>query len=192
MLRNTIAVLMILFAVSSYGADEYLIDNAHTQIGFKVKHMIVATVLGKFNEFSGQVFYDEADVTKSTVQGTIKVASISTDNPKRDEHLRSADFFDVATHPDITFKSKKIIKQGNGFVAFGDLTIRGVTKEIKVPFTITGKLVDPWGKTRIGLEATAAINRQDFGVSWNKALDNGGLLVSNDVKIEINAEFIKK
>jgi polyisoprenoid-binding protein YceI len=192
MLRNTVVALMALLAVRSFGADEYLIDNAHTQIGFKVKHMVVATVQGKFNEFSGTVFYDEKDVTKSSVQGTVKVASINTDNPKRDEHLRSADFFDAANFPEITFKSKKIVKQGDGLVAIGDMTIRGVTKEIKVPFTINGKLVDPWGKTRVGLDATATINRQDFGVSWNKALDNGGVVVSNEVKIEINAEFIKK
>jgi polyisoprenoid-binding protein YceI len=192
MLKNTMAALMVLLAVSSYAADEYLIDSAHTQIGFKVKHMVVTTVQGKFNEFTGTVFYDEKDVTKSSVQGTIKVASIDTDNPKRDEHLRSADFFDAANFPEITFKSKKIVKQGDGLVAIGDMTIRGVTKEIKVPFTINGKVVDPWGKTRVGLDATASINRQDFGVSWNKTLDNGGVVVSNEVKIEINAEFIKK
>ncbi len=191
-MKKTILTFLLAITGVSLAADEYLVDAAHTQIGFKVKHMVVTTVQGKFNEFTGKVFYDEADVTKSSVEGTIKVASIDTDNPKRDEHLRNSDFFDAATHPEIVFKSKKIVKQGEGFAAIGDVTMRGVTKEIKVPFTITGKLVDPWGKTRVGLEATATLNRQDFGVSWNKTLDNGGVLVSNEVKIEINAQFIKK
>jgi polyisoprenoid-binding protein YceI len=182
----------LVWAFTANAGQEYTVDNSHTEVGFSVKHMVVATVRGTFTEFSGKVFYDEQDVSKSTVEGVVKVASINTSNTKRDEHLRGADFFDAAAFPEILFKSKKVEKAGDGFVVIGDLTMRGVTKEVKLNFVITGKVTDPWGNERIGLEASGKINRQEFGVSWNKSLDNGGFVVSDDVKIDILAELIKK
>ncbi|HOC87961.1 MAG TPA: YceI family protein, partial [bacterium] len=175
-------VLMIgLFAFGARSAQEYTIDAAHSEVGFSVKHMVVATVRGNFTEFSGKIMYDENDISNSSVEGVIKTASINTGNSKRDEHLRNSDFFDAANHPEILFKTKKVEKKGDGFVAIGDLTMRGVTKEVALDFEITGKITDPWGNERVGLEARGVINRQDFGISWNNALDNGGVVVSNEV-----------
>jgi polyisoprenoid-binding protein YceI len=131
-------------------------------------------------------------MTRSSVEVSIKTGSIDTKNAKRDEHLRSPDFFDAAKYPDITFKSKRIEKSGEDYVAVGDLAMRGVVKEIKLPFTFAGVVTDPYGNTRLGLSASTRLNRQEYGVSWSKALDNGGLVVSDDVEIEIEIEAIKE
>jgi polyisoprenoid-binding protein YceI len=192
MMKRIVSAVLFLALSSAFAADEYTIDAAHTQVGFSVKHMMITTVRGSFKEFSGKIFYDEKDVTKSTIEGVIKVASINTENEKRDEHLRSADFFDAVKYPDITFKSKKIVKRGTGYVAIGDLAMRGVTKELELPFTIIGKITDLRGNVRIGVEAKTKINRQDYGVSWNKVIDNGGLVVSDEVTLDLTGEFIKK
>jgi polyisoprenoid-binding protein YceI len=125
------------------------------------------------------------------VQLHCPTASINTDNNDRDNHLRSPDFFDATKNPDITFESTKIVKQGLGYEAAGKLTIKGVTKDVKIPFTINGPVKDPWGNTRIGVEGGLTINRQDFGVSWSKTLDNGNLVVANDVKIDLVIEGIQ-
>lgn len=188
-------LLILAFAVAVTNlraADEYTIDTAHTQVGFSVKHMVIATVRGHFKEFSGKVLYDAQDITKSQIEGVIKTASIYTDNEKRDAHLRSADFFDATQYTDITYKSKKIFKRNNEWVALGDLTMRGVTKEIELTFTVSDQITDPYGNLRVGVEAKGKINRLDFGVSWNKTLDGGGVVVSNEVTIELTGEFIKK
>ncbi len=185
-------VLAMISASVAGAAQEYTVDNSHTEVGFSVKHMVIATVRGQFSDFSGTIFFDENDLSKSSVEGVVKVASIKTANEKRDEHLRGADFFDAAQYPDIVFKSKKIEKKGEDYIVYGDLTMRGVTKEIALDFTITGKVTDPWGNERVGLEASGKINRMDFGVSWNKTLDAGGFVVSEEVKINILAELIKK
>ncbi|UCH84265.1 MAG: polyisoprenoid-binding protein, partial [Candidatus Latescibacterota bacterium] len=158
---------------------------------FAVKHMVVSKVKGEFNEYSGTILYDEADVTKSSVDVTIKTASIDTKDQKRDDHLRNPDFFDAETYPEITFKSKQIKKSEDGFVAVGDLTMHGVTKEITIPFEITGVIDDPWGNTRMGVSAELELNRQDYGVSWSQKLDAGGLVVGDNVEIEIEIEAIK-
>jgi polyisoprenoid-binding protein YceI len=191
-MRTRLTILMaVLSAFAAYAAQEYTIDTAHSEVGFSVKHMVVATVRGTFTEFSGKVFYDENDISKSSVEGMIKASSMSTANAKRDEHLRSADFFDAGNYPDILFKTTRIEKKGDGYVAYGDLTMRGVTREIALDFEITGKITDPWGNERVGLEARGVLNRQDYGISWNKALDNNGWVVSNEVTLLIQAEFIK-
>ncbi len=189
-------LFLAMFALSAAGysaaAEEYLIDAAHTQVGFSVKHMVIATVRGHFKEFSGTVFYDEKDITRSRIEGVIKTASIYTDNEKRDEHLRASDFFDAATYPEITYKSKKILKRNDEWVAVGDLTMRGVTREIELTFTVSEPILDPYGNTRVGVEARGKINRQDFGVAWSKQLDSGGMVVGDEVKLELAGEFIKK
>jgi polyisoprenoid-binding protein YceI len=191
MLRSAAAVLLGFLAVTSWAAEEYKIDRAHSSVGFAVRHMVVSKVKGEFNEWSGTILYDDKDISKSSVEVTIKTASVDTKDVKRDEHLRSADFFDVEKHPEIIFKSKRIEKSDDGYVAVGDLTLRGVTKEIQISFEIAGMITDPYGNTRMGLSASTKINRQDFGVSWSKTLDTGGLVVSDDVDIEIEIEAVK-
>lgn len=172
-------------------ADTYQIDPAHTSIGFAVRHLVLSKVKGNFKEFAGSIVYDEEDITRSSVDVTIQADSINTENAKRDKHLRSPDFLDAEKFPTLTFKSKRIEKRPDGLVAVGDLTIHGVTREVAMPFTILGKVVDPWGDTRIGAEASLTINRHDYGVSWSKRMDSGGLVVGDDVEIEISVEAIK-
>lgn len=170
----------------------YGFDIAHSSVGFKVKHMVIATVRGKFNEFTGSVIYDPENLDGSSVEATIKIASVDTDNERRDNHLRSAEFFDAETYPDMTFKSKKIEKREEGLVAVGDLTIRGVTKEVDLQFELIGPITDMQGMTRYGVDASMKLNRHDFGVSWNRTLDNGGVVVSDMITVEIHMELVSQ
>ncbi|HMU74388.1 MAG TPA: YceI family protein [Elusimicrobiota bacterium] len=192
MFRKSLLFAVALATLGSLrAADTYTIDNAHSSVGFAVKHLMVTTTKGQFKDYTGTIQYDAKDISKSSVKVTIKTASINTDNNDRDNHLRSPDFFDATKNPDITFESTKIVKQGLGYEAAGKLTIKGVTKDVKIPFTINGPVKDPWGNTRIGVEGGLTINRQDFGVSWSKTLDNGNLVVANDVKIDLVIEGIQ-
>lgn len=178
---------LLVLCGSALAADEYKIDPVHSPVAFSVKHMVVNTVHGRFNDYSGQILYDEKDPSKSSVNVTIKAASINTDNGQRDGHLKSADFLDVEKHPEITFQSKSVAKTGDGFVAHGVLTIRGVSKDVDLLFKLNGP-IRVGGNNLLGAEANLTINRQDYGVSWSKALDSGGLVVANEVKIDINVE----
>jgi polyisoprenoid-binding protein YceI len=135
--------------------------------------------------------YDAKDLGNSSVKVTIKTDSINTNQIDRDNHLRSPDFLDVQKFPAITFESTKIVKKGGTYEALGKLTIKGVTKEVRIPFALNGPVKDPWGNTRIGIEGALTINRLDYGVSWNKTLDNGGLVVANDVKIDLVIEGVQ-
>jgi polyisoprenoid-binding protein YceI len=194
--RRTLSVAatflaVIVLAGTSSAADKYDIDRSHSSIGFAVKHMVVTKVRGEFNEWTGTILYDDKDISRSSVEVSIKTASIDTKDAKRDQHLRGPDFFDAEKHPAITFKSKRIEKAENGFVAVGDLTMRGVTKEIGIPFELAGTVVDPYGNTRLGLSARTSLNRQDYGVSWSKKLDAGGLVVGDEVEIVIDVEAVK-
>ena len=173
-------------------ADTYVTDPSHTLVGFTVRHLVINKVRGKFNEFQAIIVYDENDITKSSMRGSIKVASIDTDNEKRDNHLRGPDFFDAASHPQITFASKRVETRGKEHVLIGDLTMRGTTREVEIPFTITGKITDPRGKIRIGFEATLELNRKDYGVAYHKVMDNGGLVVGDTVQIELMGEAIQQ
>lgn len=188
-----ILLVLILVVAPAAWADTaaYKLDPAHTAVGFAVRHLTVSTVRGQFGEFTGEFNVDEKDLTKSSLEVHIKTASISTQNDRRDTHLKSADFFDAANNPEIIFKSKHIEKKGDGYVAVGDLTIRGVTREVALPFTLAGPINGPGGLPRFGVEASATINRQDYGVSWSRSLDGGGLVVSDEVRIEINGELFK-
>lgn len=190
---TAVAMLVsLLYVGGAIAVDTYKTDASHTLVGFTVRHFMITKVRGKFNEFTGVIVYDENDITKSSMRGMIKVASIDTDDQKRDDHLRSPDFFDAATHPEITFSSKRVEKRHNGPVLIGDLSIRGTTKEVAIPFVITGKIVDPRGRTRIGFEATLQINRKDYGVAYHRLMDNGGLVVGDTVDIELIGEAIKE
>ena len=169
-------------------------DPAHTGVHFKVRHLMVSHVRGDFEKFSGKIVYDDSDVTKSTADITIESASINTRVAKRDEHLRSPDFLDVAKYPAITFKSKKVEKAGDGRLKVtGDLTIKGVTREAVLDVEgPTPAIKDPQGNTRVGGSATTKINRKDFGLTWQKVLEAGGVTVGDDVDITIDLEVFRK
>jgi len=183
-------ILGMTVAASSALADSYTIDKAHTTLGFSVKHMVVSSTKGKFQDFTGTIEAG-ADGVPSKASATIKAASLDTDNEDRDKHLRSPDFFDADKFPEVTFESTKIEKTGDGATITGNLTIRGVTKEIALPVSLSGPVTDPWGNVRIGLEGSTKINRKDFGMIWNKTLDAGGLVVDDTVKIDVSVEAIK-
>jgi polyisoprenoid-binding protein YceI len=170
-------------------ADTYNIDPAHSSVGFSVTHMVINTVRGRFDEFSGTIVLDGTQVKEAT--GTIQAKSINTGIEKRDGHLKSPDFFDVAKFPTITFQSKRAQKQGAETVLIGDFTMHGVTKELALPVTLKGPIKDPRGNSRIGMQAKAKLNRRDYGLKYNQALETGGLVVADEVELEINAEAVK-
>lgn len=190
-IASATAVILIFAATAS--ADTWHFDKPHSSVSFTVRHMVVAKVNGDFKDFDGTVEFDGQNVESGSVNVTIQVASIETENEKRDNHLKSADFFDVEKYPLMTFRSGKIVKgEGPDFKMTGDLTIRDVTKEVTLDGEFNGTIVDPWGNTRAGFSATGEIDRQDFGVKWNKPLENGGFLVSDRVTIKIEAELVKE
>ncbi len=174
-------------------SGDYSIDPAHTRLGFVARHAMVAKVRGAFTEFSGTAHVDTADPSKSSVSLTMVAKSITTGQQQRDDHLRSGDFFDSEPHPEITFVSTSVDRDGDGdqWSITGDLTIKGVTRPVSVDFTYTGSAKDPYGNVRIGFEGEAAINRRDWGLTWNAALETGGVLVSDKVKLEFDVSAIK-
>jgi polyisoprenoid-binding protein YceI len=168
------------------------LDASHSSIGFSVKHLMIATVKGSFGTFEASLTGDEGNLSKAQVSAKIETASIDTANEQRDGHLRSPDFFDAENFPAITFVGKRIVGDAFGdFKIVGDLTIRGVTKEITLDATFEGRAKDPWGNSRLGYTAKGKINRTDFGLTWNQALEAGGVLVSEEVKISVEASFVK-
>ncbi|HVW42667.1 MAG TPA: YceI family protein [Amycolatopsis sp.] len=171
----------------------YEIDPVHSRIGFVARHAMVTKVRGSFNEFTGTAHIDGENPAASSVQVAIKAASIDTRNADRDGHLRSNDFLAMDEHPEITFSSTEIKQTGEAeFDVTGDLTVRGVTRPVTVPFTYEGTAQDPFGNTRIGLEGSVVINRKDFGVTWNATLETGGVLVSDKVTLEFEISAIKQ
>jgi polyisoprenoid-binding protein YceI len=173
-------------------AGTYTIDATHSRIGFVARHAMVTKVRGSFNEFDGAGAFDPADPAAAHLQLTIKAASIDTRNADRDAHLRSNDFFDMDTYPEISFVSTAVEQTGDDdYQVTGDLTIKGVTKPVKVDFEYTGTAVDPYGNTRIGLDGKTTINRKDWGVNWNAALEAGGVLVSEKVTLEFEVSAIR-
>ena len=175
-------------------AASWNLDPAHTSVQFSVRHLMVSTVRGAFGKVSGTVQADEQDPTRSKIEATIDAASIDTRIEKRDAHLKSADFLDVAKYPTITFVSKKIERAGQDhFKVTGDLTLHGVTREVTLDVEgPTTEIKDPMGKTRAGALATTTINRKDFGLAWNQALEAGGVAVGDEVKITIDVEATKQ
>jgi polyisoprenoid-binding protein YceI len=179
-------------ATSTPATTTWNIDPAHSSAEFKVKHMMISNVKGSFSGLSGVLTEHASDSTLSSVEASIPVATISTGDPQRDGHLKSADFFDAEKYPTLNFKSTKVVRQGDTYEVTGDLTIDGVTKP--VTFAVDGPSApgkDPWGNTRIGLSATTKINRKDFGLGWNAALETGGFLVGEEIAITLDVEFIK-
>ena len=168
------------------------LDPAHSNLQFAVKHMVISTVRGSFREFTIDAEIDESDVTRSKATVRIAAASLTTGNEDRDAHLRSADFFDAENNPAIEFVSRGIEKvRGDDYRITGDLTIRGVTRTVVLNAEIQGPVSDPWGGVRFGLSATGKVNRKEFGLNWNAALETGGLLVGDDVKLAIETELVK-
>jgi polyisoprenoid-binding protein YceI len=167
------------------------IDTAHTHIGFSVRHLMVSTVRGQFKSYSGKVAIDPADFTNTTIEGEVEVQSIDTGNEQRDGHLRTNDFFDAENHPKITFKSTKIEKKADdAYVVYGELQIRGVTKEIAFETEFPGTSKSPYGQIVAGLHAHTTVNRKEFGLVYNAVLETGGVAIAEKVKVEIDAEFV--
>jgi len=175
-------------------AADWEIDSAHSAAQFSVRHMMVSNVKGELGKVSGVVRLDDKDVTKSSVEATIDVNGINTREAKRDQHLKSPDFFDVAKYPSITFKSKKVQKAGAGKLKLtGDLTLHGVTKEIVLDVVFPpGEIKDPYGNLRRGASATAKLSRKDFGLKWNAALEGGGVVVGDEIAITVDVEMTRK
>lgn len=173
-------------------AGEYKIDPAHSVIGFAIRHLEINWVEGRFNSFEGTVNYDDKDVTRSSVEFSAKVESIDTGVAGRDKHLRTADFFEVEKYPTMTFKSTRVERKGkDGYVLHGDLTLKGVTKPVQLPFQVTGAVKDTRGNTRFGVEAKTKLNRRDFGITYGNAFAGGGLDVGNEVMIELRLEALR-
>jgi polyisoprenoid-binding protein YceI len=172
--------------------DTWTIDKEHSTVSFQVRHF-VTKVRGQFDAFQGTVRMDPQHPESGIVEFAIDAKSIDTDSPKRDEHLRSPDFFDVANNPQITFKSKKVVPLAAGrFAVAGTLTMRGVAREVTLPVEVLGTTKDPWGNVRAGFATALTLNRKDYGINWNKALDEGGYLLGDDVEIDIQLEAIQQ
>lgn len=173
-------------------AEVHTIDASHSEVSFQIRHL-VTQVRGSFNDYEGTIDLDPANLEKSRVDFKIKAASIDTNHADRDKHLRAEDFFHTEKYPDITFKSKSIKKTGKDtYNVAGTLTMRGVSKEVTLPVTYLGSVKDPWGNEKAGFETSVTLNRKDYGINWNAALDNGGVVLSDEVKVAINLETQKK
>ena len=186
----SLAMIMLAWPLQ---AAEWNIDKAHSSIGFSVRHLVISSVKGSFIDYTDTVKFDGKNLADGSVEVTIKVASINTENEDRDNHLRGSEFFNVAEYPTMTFKSKKIIPGAdNEFKMIGDLTMKDVTKEITLDGKFNGTIDDPWGNTRAGFSAETTINRQDFNVSWENKLKDGSLVVGNEVTILLDVELVKQ
>lgn len=171
----------------------YQIDPSHSSANFSIKHMMIAKVHGGFEKISGQLVYDAADVSKSSINVTIDAASINTREAQRDAHLKSADFFDIEKYPSLIFKSTRVEKAGDDLKVVGDLTIHGVTKTVTLDVEAPSEeMKDPWGNVKLGVSGTTKIKRKDFGLTWNSALEAGGFLVGDDVSITLDIQFVKQ
>jgi polyisoprenoid-binding protein YceI len=173
-------------------SEIFLIDPAHSTIAFAVKHMVISTVHGKFKQFSGEITLDETDLTKSSVRVSIQAASLDSGLPKRDDDLRSPDFLDAAQFPQIAFTTDHIEKSGDSYFLVGPLTMHGVSKEVRIPFTFNGEAKDPAGQLRLGATGSLQIDRRQWGISYSKVLDNGGLIAANEVQIQLDIEAKKR
>jgi polyisoprenoid-binding protein YceI len=190
----TVGLAAVLSLPAAAASSTWQIDPAHSSAQFSVKHLAISTVRGAFSKVTGTVLLDESDITKSSVNVSIDVATVDTREPDRDKDLRTDKFFDVAKYPTMTFKSKKVEQVAPGKLkVIGDLTLRGVTKEVTLDVEgPTPPVKDPWGNQRAAVTATTKINRQDYGVKWNATMDNGGVVVGDDVAITLDVEMIKQ
>jgi polyisoprenoid-binding protein YceI len=186
-----IAAALTVAALPAQAADTYKVDPGHSDVSFQVRHMLTQ-VRGKFNEYEGTIQLDPAKMENSSVEFKVKAASIDTGAADRDKHLRTADFFDTEKFPEISFKSKSIKATGKDtYNVTGTFTMHGVSKEITLPVSFLGTVKDPWGNQRAAFSAETTLDRKDYGIVWNKALDSGGALLGDDVKVSINLETVK-
>ena len=176
----------------SAATGTWVIDPTHTSLGFSARHAMVAKVRGTFGEFAGSFTIDGDNLAASTAEVTIQVASIDTKTADRDTHLKSPDFLDVENFPTITFVSTAVTPKGDDVVITGDLTIHGVTKSVEIEYEFVGISQDPWGQTKIGFEGSTKISRKDFGLTWNAALETGGVLVGDEIKLNLDVEATKQ
>jgi len=185
------SVILVFAAGVGTSADSYTIDPVHSRVSFKIRHLVARTG-GEFTSFSGTITQDFNDLDRSSVELHIEAKSIDTRDKDRDDHLRSAEFFDVEKYPEITFISTKITKVDNGtYAVAGNLTMHGVSRQVTLTVDYLGEAEDPWGGTRAGYELSTTVDRKDYGISWNKVLDNGGLILGDDVEISIDLEVVK-
>lgn len=198
LIKRIVAVLTLMWSLGIVGGApavgemaRYDVDLDHSTVGFSVDHMVVSKTKGQFMDYSGFIEMDPEANTVKTIEATVKTASVNTNHQKRDTHLRGPDFFDVEKYPTMTYKLKSYRKTGDAYTAIGDLTLHGVTKEITLVGRFNGLTKDPWGNIRAGFTAEGKINRKDFGMNWSKTLDNGGLIVGDEVLIKLDIECIK-
>jgi polyisoprenoid-binding protein YceI len=191
--KVAMSIATITLAAGAAQAEDWKLDTSHTDVSFKVRHLAISNVRGTFKKVTGNLDFDAKNPTKASVEILVDLSTVDTDEPKRDDHLRSPDFFDVSKYPEMKFVSKKVKKAGKGKLAVtGDLTLHGVTKEIVLDVEgPTQQIKDPWGNYRRGFTATAKLDRRDFGLTWSKTLETGGLVVGNDIYITIEAEFMR-
>jgi len=187
----TALIASFIFVNTGVASQTFEVDPSHASISFKIEHLVISKVKGDFREFSATLVLDD-EGRLDEASSDIEVASIDTGNTKRDDHLRSADFFDVNNYPKIHFKSKSVNRSSGNNILVGDLTIHGVTREVELPFKIKGPVKGPMGNTRIGFEASMVINRKDYGLTWNKALETGGVIVGEELELLIDIEAIEK
>lgn len=192
-IKRLLLVTLLILAPQLTLAATWKIDPAHTTVEFKVRHLMVAWVKGVFTQVEGTAEIDDADLARASVSVRIETASINTNNDKRDEHLRSADFFEVARYPVMTFVSREVVvANGVPVKIVGDLTLRDVTREVVLEIAdYSQTVIDPWGNTRRGATATTKVDRKDFGLTWNKALEAGGVVVGDEVQVTLEVELIK-
>lgn len=192
MIRRAVALAAVLAASPAFAAETFVIDKGHSEVGFQIRHMM-SKVRGRFTDFDGRIQVDKAKPEASSVELTIQSTSIDTANPARDKDLRGADFFDVDKHPQITFKSTRITPKGkDAYDVTGTLSMRGVSKEVTIPVTFLGFMKNMRGQDAAGFEAAITLNRKDFGIVWNRALDAGGVLLGDEVYVSINLETRKE
>lgn len=191
MIKRALLTLFTFVVFTAVGnTADWNLDAVHSSVSFSVRHLVVSKVKGNFDKFSGTASFEEGKLADGSVEFTVDVTTIDTDNEKRDEHLKSADFFDAEKFPSMTFKSTKVTNVvDNKFKLEGDLTIKDVTKPVVFECEFNGTVVDPWGNTKAGFSAETTINRQDFNITWSKAIETGGLVVSDEVEIEIDTEW---
>jgi len=191
-MKKLIALIAAALAAPAFAATTYDIDASHSATSFAVKHLVISTVRGQFDKTTGAIQYDEANPARSTVEATVDAASIDTRDPKRDEHLKSADFFDVAKYPTLSFKSTSVVTEGkNKLEVKGDLTLHGVTRPVQLTVATTPPVKGMYGETRRGFSASTTIHRKDFGLTWNKAVE-AGPVVGDDVTITLDIEGVER
>ncbi len=186
-----ITVILALALAASAQVQEYQIDKGHSHVAFTAKHLMISNVEGRFQDFAGTVSFDPKDLTKSSVKVTIQTASVNTDNSARDSDLHGSELLDVAKFPTMTFASTRVEKTADGYALIGNLTIKDVTKEVRIPFSINGPINDPWGMSRLAAEGATTIDRRDFHVTYNNRAKDGTAIVGDIIRISLSIEAVR-